>query len=625
MQFNFRHFEKNFPLEVEPDTKVSTVLQEVEESLSLIKDSVDLSLDGEVLNAETQICETEITSDSTIDVVFKESYEKYLDAKRLIPDFNVEYAIKDPNMSTKIMFITEGYINAFFCKKDILDAICNVRRDIRAKEIADLVFNNFEERLHALIKLMVSYKYFSLLNRFLYDSTKNTIVYDIILQSVSNEDARNLNFDAKMLFRAVEENNLSLAEKLLEMGFDVDHQNGSNQTPLYVASKNGFFEMVELRLKYFPNINSRTTKNSTPLITASYNNRSDVVKILLENGADVNIIDDDNDTALTSAISKGHVSIAAEILKKNPIVHESVDSPFYRSMNNRILNDLCLKYKQYRDTDIFHAYCYRDTRAFKDLLSREDFSQKVKDQNGYSVIVRLVKDQDFDFINAYIESGLDLNIQDSNGYSAFWHAFDYESNLHSDYDSDYDSDDEKITHLLFRTGQKLKMEQSLYEYIRNNNEDLSGYQSLTIDDLTSLKDINDEDYIDFLIENFDQDDYSLIEIAIENNQRFFFERLIEQKIEIDINELNSKCVINHVKDPVILRELIKLDIKIDDLTIESVIENLVDVGDIETIKELLTKINYQFPINRKLYNIALDGLDKKLLSLLIEKDCNFED
>jgi ankyrin repeat protein len=59
-------------------------------------------------------------------------------------------------------------------------------------------------------------------------------------------------------------------------------------TPLYMASQEGNIEVIELLLKYRPDINLSNEKMSSPLYIASFNGNEDVVRILLEKRADVN-------------------------------------------------------------------------------------------------------------------------------------------------------------------------------------------------------------------------------------------------------------------------------------------------------------------------------------------------
>ena len=89
-------------------------------------------------------------------------------------------------------------------------------------------------------------------------------------------------------------------------------------TPLFVASRNGNIEVVELLLEAKADVNKAETNGYTPLIIASQNDHIEVVKLLLAAKADVDIkvkIDGKVYTALSVAKEKGYTHIVT-LLKK---------------------------------------------------------------------------------------------------------------------------------------------------------------------------------------------------------------------------------------------------------------------------------------------------------------------
>ena len=129
---------------------------------------------------------------------------------------------------------------------------------------------------------------------------------------------------------------LDLATKLIERGADVDARmsvptmgdgyrtrlNRLGATPLLLAAKGAYPEMMQLLLEHGADLHAKTAEGTTALMLASgvaiFNEGDDAgteaetlqaVKLLVERGADVNRIDDNGETAVHGAAYRGHNSV----------------------------------------------------------------------------------------------------------------------------------------------------------------------------------------------------------------------------------------------------------------------------------------------------------------------------
>ena len=122
------------------------------------------------------------------------------------------------------------------------------------------------------------------------------------------------------LMIAIELGIISVAERLIECGADVNIKDEDGETALMYASKDGYIEVVKLLLEHGAVIDMKTEYGDTALMYASKDGYIEIVKLLLEHGADVNIKDEGGRTALMIASSNGHVEIVKLLLEHGAVI-----------------------------------------------------------------------------------------------------------------------------------------------------------------------------------------------------------------------------------------------------------------------------------------------------------------
>lgn len=103
--------------------------------------------------------------------------------------------------------------------------------------------------------------------------------------------------------------------KLIEEGISPDVVNESHETPLYIASNNGNYEIAEYLVKHGATIDIPNDKGWTPLIVASFFNDIRIVSLLLHYGADVNHKDNEGNTPLVFALKGLRKARIKEVIK----------------------------------------------------------------------------------------------------------------------------------------------------------------------------------------------------------------------------------------------------------------------------------------------------------------------
>ena len=122
----------------------------------------------------------------------------------------------------------------------------------------------------------------------------------------------------EVFFNALNTGNLTLVEKYLDGGGDVNGKDEIEYTPLGVAVLGGFDQIVKYLVDRGADVNSPSgEEQSTPLhliLSRKSGENPDIIKFLLEHGADPNIEDANGDTPLSLAFNLEKIMISPESL-----------------------------------------------------------------------------------------------------------------------------------------------------------------------------------------------------------------------------------------------------------------------------------------------------------------------
>jgi len=117
------------------------------------------------------------------------------------------------------------------------------------------------------------------------------------------------------LFLAVAENNILIAELLLDAGADTNISGGhGGNSRLHIAAANENEHLVKSLLTHGARINERNEDGETALIIAAIKGNNYITGTLLEHGADFTYADQDEHTALYYAAEGGYNDITEKLL-----------------------------------------------------------------------------------------------------------------------------------------------------------------------------------------------------------------------------------------------------------------------------------------------------------------------
>lgn len=138
---------------------------------------------------------------------------------------------------------------------------------------------------------------------------------------------------ATPLHVAVRKSYKDMVELLLANKADVNAKETDGETPLHAASR-GNKDVVELLLAHNADINAKDSGGNTPLHMTAKEDHKEVAELLLGHGADVNAKDNDGETPLHLAAMYGHEEVAEVLLANHADINANDNrrwTPLYRA------------------------------------------------------------------------------------------------------------------------------------------------------------------------------------------------------------------------------------------------------------------------------------------------------
>ncbi|MCI5146631.1 MAG: ankyrin repeat domain-containing protein, partial [Candidatus Electrothrix sp. AR3] len=100
--------------------------------------------------------------------------------------------------------------------------------------------------------------------------------------------------------------NTAAVQALVEKGADLNAQNSYGDTPLMIAARYGYIDIIQVLLNKGADVDTKNKSDWTALMLAARYNHADIVQALLDKGADIDLKNKDGWTALSLAEKKGH-------------------------------------------------------------------------------------------------------------------------------------------------------------------------------------------------------------------------------------------------------------------------------------------------------------------------------
>jgi len=219
------------------------------------------------------------------------------------------------------------------------------------------------------------------------------------------KDDININFqnksDLSPLFLAAKNGNIKIGKELLEKGAFINEFN-DGETALHVAAASNNFEFVELLIKFNADLESIDRDGHTPVQSAFLNNNSESCSVLMSNNVNLDLkIDSGNSLFHILAKTSSNEVLLDRLIKEN----KKVDEP-----NKDGETPLMLL-----------AQGYPTTKAISSLIDA-GANVNAQDNSGETFMMKLAFTNRDDLIEFIIEKGADIYLVDNSGASAFDHS-----------------------------------------------------------------------------------------------------------------------------------------------------------------------------------------------------------
>ncbi len=229
--------------------------------------------------------------------------------------------------------------------------------------------------------------------------------------------------------KAVAENNLVIAKKLIDHGASINGNILLNKNVLQIILKNLRSDVMRNFISAQIKDHKKFRKEISPLMLASLSGHTEMVQLLLKNGAKVNFGREGGAGPLSFAAAEGHAEIVFLLIKagatiRTPELAEKLVICSAASGNARVFNILTKAYQKlnsWNNSSLIVATQYGSTEIVKILLNK-GVDVNHKDVEGATPLIIASKMDNFDLVKLLISKGADVNAQDNLGTTALMFA-----------------------------------------------------------------------------------------------------------------------------------------------------------------------------------------------------------
>jgi len=197
-------------------------------------------------------------------------------------------------------------------------------------------------------------------------------------------------------------------------------------TPLYLAAKKGYDEVIKLLLRYGANVNAIGSQGWTALHVASANGYPPATQVLLDHCADPNVQDDYGETPLHCALENGHLGISLSLIKHTgdqDIRDDRNMTPLHLASERGYLEVVLALLERHADasarsegnkTPLHRALENRRLEVIQALLQHGVDPNTWYDKDNTTVLYLASAEGYLEAVRTLLDHGADPNIRDDN-------------------------------------------------------------------------------------------------------------------------------------------------------------------------------------------------------------------
>ncbi len=298
------------------------------------------------------------------------------------------------------------------------------------------------------------------------DEKGRTILFELVAKKKINaikillKNGIDINFEDSMgktvLNEAISKSDSIMVRFLLDNGASINHKNSENRTIIQDVALEGDFKMFKVLMAFDPDLNLTDSYGKTVLFDAVEGENEQILSEIVSRVDDINILDENNRTVLFSAVLKKNPKLAEIIINAginvnqidddgqnvlfNTIIPGKRNIPILRALIKKEI-DLNVRDNQGKTIfdEIFRIFSMQKLSP-KELTgknvhidSKDNYLQVITllvasgldvnrvDENGDSIVRKLIRNQDFDGVLFLIKCGIDINTRDEDGKTILHH------------------------------------------------------------------------------------------------------------------------------------------------------------------------------------------------------------